>query len=142
MSDFSCFLKANAVAVENVKYVASKRFINAKTKKPVEWEIQQIDTARDEQIRKECSKRVQVGKRGQYTTELDTDKYLGKLCAACTVYPNLNAVELQDDYGVKDADSLLKAMLNSGEYTEYKAKVAEVNGYDLSMEELVEEAKN
>ena len=28
------------------------------------------------------------------------------------------------------------------QYTEYKAKVMEVNGYDMSMEELVDEAKN
>ena len=33
-------------------------------------------------------------------------------------------------------------MLLPGEYAEYKAKVMEVNGYDMSMEELVDEAKN
>ena len=64
------------------------------------------------------------------------------MCVACTVYPNLNDVELQDSYGVKGADALLKKMLKPGEFTEYKAKVMEVNGYDLSMEELVDEAKN
>ena len=142
MSEFSCFLKANAVAIENVKYVASKRFVDPKTKKPVKWEIKEIDTPLDEQLRKECTKKVSTGKSGQFTYDLATDKYLGKLCAVCTVYPNLNDVELQNDYGVMDADSLLKAMLNSGEYMNYKAKVAEVNGYDTSMEELVEEAKN
>ena len=64
------------------------------------------------------------------------------MCVACTVYPNLNDAELQDSYGVKGADALLKKMLLPGEYTEYKAKVMEVNGYDMSMEELVDEAKN
>jgi hypothetical protein len=54
----------------------------------------------------------------------------------------LNDTELQDSYGVKGADALLKKMLKAGEYTEYKAKVMEVNGYDMSMEELVDEAKN
>ena len=143
MSDFSCFLKANAITVENEKFVASKRFIDPKTKKPVEWEIKPIPTTLDESIRKECSKRVAINsKRGQYTTEIDNDKYLGKLCAACTVYPNLNAVELQNDYDVKDADSLLKAMLTNGEYLEYKNKVLEINGYDISMEQKVDEAKN
>jgi hypothetical protein len=67
---------------------------------------------------------------------------MAKVCVACTVYPNLNNAELQDSYGVKDGISLLKKMLLPGEYTEYKAKVMEVNGYDLSMEELVDEAKN
>lgn len=141
MSDFKEFMAGNAIKDENVKYVASKRFV--KNNKPIEWEIQAIDSDKDEAIRKECTKRVPIaGKRGQYNQETDTDKYIGKLCVASTVYPNLNDTELQDSYGVKGADALLKKMLKAGEYTEYKAKVMEVNGYDMSMEELVDEAKN
>ena len=141
MSDFSMFMAGNAAKEETVKFVASNRFVNKG--KPVEWEIKAIDSELDEAIRKECTKRVPVvGKRGQYNQETDTDKYIGKMCAACTVYPNLNDAELQDSYGVKTPDALLKKMLKAGEYTEYKAKVMEVNGYDMSMEELVDEAKN
>ncbi len=141
MSDFSVFMAGNAQKVETVKYVASKRF--GTKDKPVEWELKAIDSELDEAIRKECTKKVPVaGKRGQYTQDIDTDKYIAKLCAACTVYPNLNDAELQDSYGVKSADVLLKKMLLAGEYTEYKNKVMEVNGYDMSMEELVDEAKN
>lgn len=141
MSDFAVFMAGNATKDETVKYVASKRF--AVKGKPVEWEIRAIDSDLDEAIRKECTKRVPiVGKRGQYNQETDTDKYIGKMCVACTVYPDLNNTELQESYGVKGADALLKKMLLPGEYTEYKAKVMEVNGYDMSMEELVDEAKN
>ena len=141
MSTFSAFMAGNAVKNETVKYVVSKRFVEKG--KPIEWEIKAIDSDLDEALRKDCTKRVPiVGKRGQYNQETDTDKYIGKMCVACTVYPNLNDVELQDSYGVKSADALLKKMLLPGEYTEYKAKVMEVNGYDMSMEELVEEAKN
>lgn len=141
MSDFSMFMAGNAVKNETVKYVASKRFV--KNGKPVEWEIQAVDSEKDEEIRKECTKRIPIpGKRGQFNQETDTDKYIGKMCVACTVFPNLNDVGLQDSYGVKSADALLKKMLLPGEYTEYKAKVMEVNGYDMSMEELVDEAKN
>ena len=140
MSNFAVFMNGSATT-ENVKYVASKRFTDKG--KPVEWEIKPISSELDEAIRKECTKRVPVqGKRGQYNQETDTDKYIGKMCVACTVYPNLNDAELQDFYGVKSADALLKKMLLPGEYTEYKAKVMEVNGYDLSMDELVDEAKN
>ena len=141
MSDFSMFMAGNAEKDEVVEYVASKRF-NVKGK-PVAWKIKSISSELDEAIRKECTKRVPIpGKRGQYNQETDTDKYVGKMCVACTVFPNLNDAELQDSYGVKSADALLKAMLKPGEYTEYKAKVMEVNGYDMSMEELVDEAKN
>ena len=141
MSDFSMFLAGNVEKDEIVKYVASKRF---KVKgKPVPWELKAVDSDLDEAIRKECTKRVPInGKRGQYTQETDTDKYVARLCVACTVFPNLNDAELQDSYGVKSADALLKKMLKPGEYTELKTKVMEVNGYDTSMEELVDEAKN
>ena len=142
MSTLSAFFAQNALKIENVKYVASKRFLDEK-KKPIEWEIKSISSQEDEQLRKECTKRVPIpGKRGQYNQETDTDKYVGQMCVACTVYPNLNDAELQDSYGVKSADALLKKMLLPGEYIEYKAKVMEVNGYDMSMEELVDEAKN
>lgn len=140
MSDFSVFMAGNVKKNETVKYVASKRFMNGK--KPVEWELKPVNSDLDETIRKECTKRIPTGKRGQYTQETDTDKYIGKLCVACTVYPNLNDAELQDSYGVKSADDLLRKMLLPGEYTEYKTKVMEVNGYDMTMEELVDEAKN
>lgn len=140
MSDFAIFMNGKDTE-ETVKYVASKRFV--KDGKPVEWELKAIDSDLDEALRKECTKRVPiVGKRGQYNQETDTDKYVGKMCVACTVYPNLNDAELQDFYKVKTPDALLKKMLKPGEYTEFKAKVMEVNGYDLSMEELVDEAKN
>lgn len=140
MSDFAVFMAGNSKE-EIVKYVASKRF--AIKDKPVEWEIKAIDSDMDEAIRKECTKKVPVpGKRGQYNQETDTDKYLAKMCVACTVYPNLNDKELQTSYGVMSGEALLKKMLKPGEYTEYKAKVMEVNGYDMSMEELVDEAKN
>lgn len=141
MSDFSVFMAGNAANQETIKYAASKRF--QVEGMPVEWEIKAIDSDLDEALRKECTKRVPVpGKRGQYNQETDTDKYIGKMCVACTVYPNLNDAALQDSYGVKGADALLKKMLLPGEYTEYKAKVMEVNGYDMSMEELVDDAKN
>lgn len=141
MSNLSCFLKKNAKAVETIKYVASSRY--TENGKPIEWEIKPVSADMDEAIRKECTKYVVVGKRGQRTPELDVDKYAEKLCAACTVVPNLNSAELQDDYGVKGAGALLKAMLCiPGEYTDYKAKVMEVNGYNVSFEELVEDAKN
>lgn len=141
MSNFSVFMAGNVLKADSVKYVASKRIID--NKKPVEWELKAIDSDLDEAIRKECTKKVPVaGKRGQYTQETDTDKYISKMCVACTVYPNLNDVELQDSYGVKSGEALLKKMLLPGEYTDFKAKVMEVNGYDMSMEDLVDEAKN
>lgn len=142
MSDFAVFMAGSALKDEIVEYVASKRFVDAK-KKPVAWKIKAIDSDLDEAIRKECTKRVPIkGKRGQFNMETDTDKYIAKICVACTEYPNLNDAELQASYGVMSGEALLKKMLKPGEYTDYKAKVMEINGFDMSMEELVDDAKN
>ena len=40
------------------------------------------------------------------------------------------------------ADILLKTMLTAGEYAGYIEKIQQINGFDASMEELEEEAKN
>lgn len=144
----SAFLKQNKKETGIVKYAATESFVDTKGK-PLEWQLKPITATLDEALRKECTKKVPTGKRGQTVPELDVDAYLAKLCVASTVFPNLNDKELQDSYNdpangvvVMDAQALLKAMLNAGEYTDYKMKVSEINGFDVSMDELVEEAKN
>ncbi len=142
MSNLSAFLNQNAVQEENIKYVASKRFVGDEGK-PMTWEICTITSDEDEAIRKTCTKKVQIpGKRNQFIPETDYNQYIGKLAARCTVFPNLNDAELQNSYGAMGADALLKKMLKPGEYADYITKVQEVNGFAVSMEELVEEAKN
>jgi hypothetical protein len=142
MGNLSAFLAQNAINDENIKYVASKRFVDD-SGKAMEWEITAIDSDQDESLRKACTKRVPVpGKRGQFTQETDYNLYLGKLAAACTVFPNLNDSELQNSYGVMGSDALLKKMLKPGEYSDYLLKVQEVNGFDTTLEDAVEEAKN
>ena len=108
----TAFLAKNALKVENVKFVPSKRFVDENTKKPMEWEIQAITGTEDEALRKSCAKRVPIpGKKNQYQKETDYDMYLGKLAVACTVFPDLNNKELQDSYKVMGAEALLKTML-------------------------------
>lgn len=138
----SAFFAQNALQVENIKYVASKRFLDEK-KKPMKWEIKSITSQEDEELRKQCTKRVPVSsKRNQFTMETDYNLYLGKLAAKCTVYPNLNDAELQNSYGVMGADTLLKTMLTAGEYSDYLTKIQEINGFDTTFEDMVDEAKN
>lgn len=142
MGNLSAFLAENALKVENIKHIVSKRFVG-EDGKPMEWEIACITSSEDEQLRKDCTKRVQVpGKKNQFTQETDYNLYLGKLAAKCTVFPNLLDAELQDSYGVKGDDALLKTMLTPGEYAEYLTKIQEVNGFDISFDEKVDEVKN
>jgi hypothetical protein len=142
MGNLSGFLAQNALKVENVKYVASKRFLD-ENGQPIPWEIRCITSTEDEELRKACTKRVPVpGKRNQFTPETDYNLYLGKLAAKCTAYPNLDDAELQNSYGVMGADALLKTMLTPGEYADYLTKVQEVNGFEITFEDAVDEAKN
>lgn len=136
----SAFLSQNAKKPENVTYVASKRFED--NGKPVEWEISPITAAENIKIRKDCTRMIPVtGKKGQYTQELDLNSYQLKVAVRCTAYPDLNDTELQDSYGVKNAEQLLAAMLTPAEFEDYSRKVIEVNGFQ-SDDEIVEEAKN
>lgn len=142
MSNLTAFLAQNAIKVENVKYVASKRFVN-EDGKPLEWEIASITSEEDELLRKTCTKRMPVpGKRNMFTPETDFNSYITKQAVKCTLFPNLNDVELQNSYGVMGADQLLKVMLTPGEYADYISKVQEVNGFEVTLEDAVEEAKN
>lgn len=142
MGNLTGFLAQNAVKVENVKYVASKRFLDDKGN-PIPWELRCITSTEDEALRRSCTKRVPVpGKRNQFTQETDYNLYLGKLAAMCTVHPNLDDAELQNSYGVMGSDALLKTMLTPGEYADYLTKVQETNGFEVTFEESVEEAKN
>ena len=139
--DLKSFLKQNVIQSENVKYAASDRFLDDKNK-PIEWEIRAITSKEDEELRKTATRKISTGKRGQFSQEIDTNKYIGLLAAACTVVPNLNDASLQDSYGVMSADELLKAMLLPGEYTDYLAKVQEICGFDKSVQDLIDDAKN
>lgn len=61
----SAFLAENALSVENVKFVASKRFLSDELddkgkRKPMEWEIKAITGTEDETLRKSCAKRFPV----------------------------------------------------------------------------------
>jgi hypothetical protein len=142
MSNLKAFLAQNVEQEENVKYVASKRFLG-EDKKPVEWEIQSVTSEEDELIRKSCTKKALVpGKKNQYTQETDFEKYLGLLAVRCTVFPNLNDAELQNSYDVMGGDAVLKVMLKPGEYQDLLKKIQEINGFDVGLDELVEEVKN
>ena len=120
---------------ELVEYVASKRFKDA--------EGRPLTTKENDAIRKQCYIKTQVpGKRGQYTKDFDSAKYLLMVAEKCVVYPNLHDKDLQDFYHVMGIEDLLKEHLLKvpGEYDDFTAKLQEINGYDI--EEAVEEAKN
>lgn len=143
MSNLTAFLSQNAIQVEVEEHVVSKRFVDPETKEPMKWQVGAVSSDRDEALRKQHTKRMPIpGKKNVFQPTTDYDAYLTTLAVECTVFPDLNNTELQNSYGVMGADELLKKMLLPGEYSEYLKIVQTVNGFDVGMDEAVEEAKN
>lgn len=140
MSDFSAFFARSKKKHDNIKYAACLDFVDGEGK-PLEWEIRRLSAREDEQIRRAATKQIKL-RNGATRNEMDTNIYLRKLTVASIVYPNLNDKSLQDEYDVMGADDLLLEMLSPGEYAELSTKVTEHNGFNVTMQELVDEAKN
>jgi len=143
MSDFSMFMKKNKKVRENTFYPATKSFVD-ENGEPLLWEIRPITTDEDQRMQMECTKEVPIpGKRNQFRQRLDPSAYLAKQAVAAIVYPNLHDAALQDSYGVKTAEDLLKAMIdNPSEYSDLVAYIREQSGFEAEMSDEVEEAKN
>ena len=137
----SAFMRPNVAEIKNASFAPSPRFVG-EDGKPVEWEIRCISADEYAKIRSSCIRQVpMIGKKGQYTQQLDTYTFQAKVAAACTVFPDLNDAALQDSWGVTKPEDLVGAMLIGGEFDDYITEVFEVNGFK-DEPELVDEAKN
>ena len=141
MSDFEAFFAQNKVKAKDVEYVASTGFINPKTGKPIAWILRKIDESVNKKLKESSMKKVANSKTAT-RYQLDNDTYLCKLTVATVAFPNLNDKELQDKWGVMDAEELVRKMLSAGEYANLMIKAQEVNDFDIDFSALVEEAKN
>lgn len=137
----SAFMRPNVEQVANARYAASPRF-KGEDGKPLEWEICCISADEYAQIRSGCISHVPVvGKKNQFTQKLDTYKFQSKVCARCTVFPDLNNAELQNSWGVVKPEELVGTMLIGGEFDDYVTEVFRINGFKTE-NEMVDEAKN
>lgn len=143
MSSFERFMKKNKKVKKNLRIVATKSLTDEKGT-PLEWEIRPLTSTEDDEIRYECTKDVPVtGKPNQYRSKTDIPKYLAMATSSCVVYPDLRDKDLQDSYGVTKPEALLKEMIDDpGEYQDFLAAVQKFNGFDIPIDEEVEEAKN
>lgn len=141
MNNLSAFMQSNVERIENHFFSASPRF-RGEDGKPVLWELRCISADEYSRIRSSCIKQIPVpGKKNQYTQQLDTYAFQAKVCARCTVFPDLNNAELQNDWGVTKPEELIGKLLIGGEFDDYVAEVFQLNGFKTESE-LVEEAKN
>lgn len=137
------FLKQHKKVKENTTYPATKSLTD-ENGNPLLWTIRPLTTKENDEIREECTIEVPVkGKPNVYRNKFNSSKYVAKMIVASVVEPNLYDKELQDSYGVMTPEELLKEMVdNPSEYQDFATFVQEYCGFDTSMEEKVEEAKN
>lgn len=143
MSRFAKFMKANKAVKENGFYPATKSLCDEKGN-PLEWEIKHISSKENEEIRDGCTIDIPVaGKPNMYRPKLKSSLYIRRMIAASVVTPDLLDSDLQDSYGVKTPEDLLMAMVDDpGEYNDLAAFVQKFQGFNVSFEDKVDEAKN
>ncbi len=143
MSNFAKFMKANKAVKENGFYPATNSLCDEKGK-PLDWEFKHITSKENEEIRESCTIEVPVtGKPNMYRPKVKSSLYIQKMISASVVVPDLFDKELQDSYGVTTPEDLLMAMVDDpGEYADLAAYVQKFQGFNVSFEDKVEEAKN
>jgi len=143
MSKFAKFMKANKIVKENELHAVTKSLCDEKGN-PLEWEFKHITSKDNEDIRESCTFDIPVtGKPNMYRPKLKSSLYIQKMIAASVVVPDLYDAELQDSYGVKTPEDLLMAMVDDpGEYNDLAAYVQKFQGFNVSFEDKVDEAKN
>lgn len=130
MSNLKLFMKDNKEIKKNVKYSATKS-LKDENGTPLEWEIKPLSTKEFDMIREDC----------QNKGRFDNSKYIAKLICASVSVPNLNNVELQNSYGVRCCEDLIKEMLSPSEYVSLSEFVQNFNGF-TTIEEDIKTAKN
>ena len=143
MSKFSKFMKANKTEKKNEMYAATKSLCD-ENGKPLEWEFRHITSKENESLRDDCTIDVPItGKPNMFCPKVQSGKYIQKMITASVVMPDLYDAELQDSYGVNTPEDLLLAMVDDpGEYNELAAFVQGFQGFNVSFNDKVDEAKN
>lgn len=143
MSKFSQFMKANKKEKKNGFYAPTDSLIGSDGT-PLRWEFRHITSKENEALRDSCTSEVQItGKPNLFRPKLDTSRYLTEMICAATVVPDLYDKELQDSYDVKTPEDLVFAIVDdAGEYADLCAWIQKFQGFNKTLDDKVEEAKN
>ena len=120
--------------------VISDRFVDENGEK-IQWKLKAISAAEDRKIKDACFKYASRPGKEQRVKEFDAFRYTAIQAAACVVYPDLNAAELQDYYQTKDPVECLEKMLLPEEMNRLQIEVNKLNGGN-GLRAQVDEAKN
>lgn len=143
MSKFARFMKQNKIKKENTTFAPTKSLLD-ENGEPIKFKIKPLTTKENDDIRDACTIDVPViGKPNMFRPKLNTSKYLSKMLCSCIIEPDLFDKELQDSYGVMTPEDLIKEMIDDpGEYQDFVTFIQNFNGFNVTLENKVDDAKN
>ena len=130
------FLNANPVDNLTEEVAVSPRFKD-KDGNLLKFKIKAMTNAEFDQIRKSATT-VRKGRK----VEFDAHKFNLQMIINHTVEPNFKHAESIQQMGCATPEDYVQRVLLAGEVTTLANKIQELSGFDVAMEDLVEEAKN
>jgi len=130
------FLNANPVDNLTDEVVVSPRFRDAEGK-PLKFTIRAMTSRDFEDIRK-ASTVIRKGRK----VEFDAQSFNIKTVINHTAVPDFKDAESIQKLGCRTPEEYVQRVLLAGEITTLASEIQKLSGFDVEMEDLVEEAKN
>lgn len=130
------FLIANPVDNLTEEVVISSRFKDEKGN-PLKFTIKAMTPVEFEDIRKKAT-RIKKGKQ----VEFDSQMFNLSIAINNTVNPDFRNAESIKKLGVATPEDYVQKVLLAGELSTLVQKINELSGFDVGMNDLVEEVKN
>ncbi len=138
--DLSFFMPSKAKQVEVEETPISKRFTDDKGN-IIPFKMRPITTERIDQIEALNTRKTRF--KGQQQEKVDYARFIAQVAVETTIYPDFRSEELRQAYKTEDPIEVAKSVLHvGGEYTNWISKASEINGFDDTLEDLEEAAKN
>lgn len=136
MSTLQEFLNTNPVDNVTDEIAISDRFKD-KAGKLLKFKIKAMNNDAFEQARKKSMTMKKGGK-----VDFNTQKFNNEIVINHTVDPNFKDAESIKKTGCVTPENYLNKVLLSGEIATLSGEIQKLSGFDLDMDDLVEEAKN
>lgn len=130
------FLIANPVDNLTEEVVISPRFVDEKGN-PLKFTIKAMTPIEFEDIRKKAMQ-IKKGKK----VEFDNQLFNLSIAINNTVNPDFKNAESIQKLGVKTPEEYIQRVLLAGELTTLVEKINKLSGFDVDINELVDEVKN
>ncbi|MEC0234462.1 XkdN-like protein [Paenibacillus kribbensis] len=130
------FLNANLVDGITDEVAVSHRFMD-KDEKPLLFTIKAMTDVEFNDLRKACTA-IKKGRK----VEFDSQRFNLQTVIRHTVNPNFRDAESLKKLGCASAEEYVQKVLLAGEIATLSQKISSLSGFDIEMEDLVDEAKN